>query len=466
MSVLTFAEALDLLAGRVDGGWLAELRSTPDGEALLGLAVDILIAADQEDAERAGQLWLVAHSAQETSPASGPTYATLTLAVTLRRTLKTTRPITLPAGTPVTTPDGHIFRTDSALTWGVGEVGTAKTVAATAVLPGRKHVPPGELTAFRETTDGLSGVGLAVNLLPSGGGQPKALRLQTDTAIPHAFRAELVGSYVELSTVLAPGEANEGRALRIVAINNTGGMSPPSWGDAPEPGDNQNAWGEQSDTTTDAWMSPWATGTFGFSWRAIPWGELFAVENTTAATGGSLGLLDELAEQVGRPRQPGEEDELLRARLAGRHSPPSPLGALRAAIRTLAPWGFGRLDLRIYELGAHAPDSTDPYAFNFPAALGFISDLHSTDMTTPETPDGMASQDPDYATLSPFFNPGLALLEPGTLRWAAVVRWDPPGTLSADVIATLRRLLFAAVSAAKPAGCLVQLYHLPAWSYP
>lgn len=461
MSVLTFAEALELLAGRVDGGWLAELRSTPDGEALLGLYVDALIAADQEDAERAGQLWLVAHSAQETDPASGPTYATLTLAVTLRRTLKTTRPIILPAGVAVTTPDGHAFLTDSALTWGVGEVGTTKTVSATAVLPGRRHIPPGELTAFRETTDGLSGVGLAVALLPGGGTQPKALRLQTDTAIPHAFRVELLGSYVELSTVLAPGEANEGRALRIAAVNDGTSFAEPA-----DAGDNEYAWGEQSDTTTDAWMTPWATGTFGFSWRAIPWGELFAVENTTAAIGGSLGLLDELGEQVGRPRQAGEEDAPMRDRLAQRHERPSPLGALRAAIRTLAPWGFGRLDLRIYELGAHAPDSVDPYQANFPAALGFISDLHSTDMSTPETPDGMASQDPDYVTLDPFFNPGLALLEPGTLRWAAIVRWDPPGTLSADTIALVRRLLFAAVNAAKPAGCLVQLYHLPSWSYP
>jgi hypothetical protein len=213
-------------------------------------------------------------------------------------------------------------------------------------------------------------------------------------------------------------------------------------------------------------MVPWTTGAFGFSWRAIPWDELFAVENTTAATGGSLGLLDELGEQVGRPRRPGEEDALLRDRLAQRHERPSPLGALRAAIRTLAPWGFGRLDLRIYELGAHAPDSIDPYALNFPAALGAISDLHSTDMSTPETPDGMASRDPSYTLLDPFFNPGLALLEPGTLRWAAVVRWDPPDSLPADTVARVRRLLFSAVNAAKPAGCLVQLYHLPAWSYP
>jgi len=456
---LSSAEALGLLSGRVEQAWLDELRSTPDGEALLQLALDALIAVDQGDAERSSQLWLVPHSQQVSDPASGPSYATLTIRVTLRRTLKTTRPITLPAGTAVQTPDGHKFLTDSALSWGLGEVGVSKTVSATAVLPGRLQIPPGELTAFSPVTEGLNGVGTGVFTLPLLLVQPKRLRLTTDTAIPHAFRAEMVGSYVELSG--CEESANEGRALRIDAVNSAGIVDTP-----PLAGDNTYAWGEASDTTVDFWMAPWALGSQAFAWRAIPWAELFAVENTTAASGGSLGLLDELATSVRRPRQTDEGDELLRAPLASRGEPPSPLGLLRAAVRVLVAWGFGRLDVRVYELGESAPDSTDPYAYNFPAATGLISDLHSTDMSTPETPDGMASADPDYATLDPFFNPGLALLEPGAASWIVVVRWEPPGSMPAESVATVRRILFAALKAAKQGGCIVQLYFPEQWSYP
>lgn len=459
---ISSAEALELLAGRVEQAWLDELRSTPDGEALLQLALDLLAAVDQGDVERASQLWLLPHSQQASEPASGPVYATLTVAVTLRRSLKTTRPITLPAGAPVQTPDGHVLLTDSPLTWGVGEVGVTRTTTASAVLPGRLVIPPGELRAFASVVEGLSGVGLGVELLPGGGTQPKALRLRTNTAIPHAFRDELIGRYVELSSVAAPGGANELRVLRISATNDGSSVAAPA---APE---NEYAWGEPADTTTDAWMAPWATGAFGFSWRAIDWNELFAVENTTAAVGGRLGLLDELAEDLRRPRQTDEGDDALRARLAERGEPPSAIGALRAAVRTLARWGFGRLDVRIYELGEPGPDAEeiDPYAENFPAALGMISDLHCTDMSSPETPDGMASMDPSYAPLSPFYNPGLALCEPGASSLIAVVRWDAPGSMPSATIATVRRLLMAALKAAKPAGCVVQLFFPEQWSYP
>lgn len=456
---LTSSDALALLSGRVEQAWLDELRSTPDGEALLQLALDALVAVDEGDAERASQLWLVPHSQQAGPPASGPTYATLTLRVTLRRTLKTSRPITLPAGTAVQTPDGHTFLTDSALTWGLGEVGVSKTVTATAALPGRLQIPPGELRAFAPVTEGLSGVGTAVGLLPVLAAQPKRLRLTTNTAIPHAFRSVLVGSYVEISGCSV--SANEGRALRIDAVNSAGIVDT-----APLAGDNTYAWGEASDTTVDFWMTPWALGAQSFAWRAVPWAELFAVENTTAASGGSLALLDELATSVRRPRQTAEGDELLRARLASRSEPPSPLGLLRAAVRTLVGWGFGRLDVRVYELGEPAPDAGDLYAFNFPAALGFVSDLHCTDMPSPETPDGMVSVDPNYAPLSPFFNPGLALLEPGAARWLVVVRWDPPGSMAGGAVATVRRLLFAALQAAKQGGCVVQLYFPEQWSFP
>jgi hypothetical protein len=460
IGALTFEEAKRLLAGRVDAGWLAELESTPDGQALLGLAIDMFTAADAEDAARASALFVVPHSCQVAPPASGPQYASCTMQVKLRRSLKTTRPILLPVDQPVQTPDGHVFLLKSALSWGIGEVGVAKTCTAVAVLPGRMHIPPGEIRTFKEVVGGLSGVGLAIDLLPGGGTQPKALRLKTDLAVPHAFRPEQLGRYVELTGFAPAGAGNEGRHLQLFFANDGSGIV------GPQASENEYAWGPSTTTTSDAWMSPWVTGTFGFTWRVVEWNELFEVENLTAASGGALATLDEIAQERGRPRQQGEGDEQVRSRLARRNNPPSPLGALRAAVNVLAAYGFGLPDVRIYELGEPAPESIDPYKANFPAALGFISDLHTTDMSTPETPDGMANQSPTYTTLSPFYNPGLALLEQGATRWAAIVRWDPPGSMPSGTVAQVRRLLFAALKAAKPPGCLVQLYSLNQWGYP
>lgn len=455
---LSFEEARGLLAGRVDAGWLDELESTPDGRALLAMAIDMFVAADQEDAARVSGLFVTPHSQQVAPPASGPQYATCTLSIRLRRSLRTTQAILLSAGQPVQTPDGHVFLLDSGLTWGLGEVGVAKTCQATAVLPGPLHIPSGEIRAFKEIA-ALSGLGTAIDLITISGAF-KALRLRTDLDVPHAFRPEQLNRYVELTNVEPAGVANEGRHLRLFLTNDGSGLL------APQDPENEYAWGPVTDTSTDAWMSPWVAGTFGYEWRVIEWNELFEVVNTTAAEGGALGLLDEIAQERGRPRQSGEGDEQVRSRLARRNNPPSPLGALRAAVNVLSAYGFGLPDVRIYELGEPAPESIDPYADNFPAAMGFISDLHCTDMSTPETPDGMASKAPDYSTLSPFFSPGLALVEPGATRWLAVVRWDPPGSLAAGTVALVRRLLFAALKAAKPPGCIVQLYFLNQWSFP
>ncbi|MCC6494969.1 MAG: hypothetical protein IT193_01785, partial [Propionibacteriaceae bacterium] len=326
----------------------------------------------------------------------------------------------------------------------------------------RMHIPPGELRAFKEVVQGLSGVGLAIDLVSTlGPPEPKALRLRTDTTVPHSFRPEQLGRYVELTNFAPAGAANEGRHLQIFFATTTDSSIA-----GPQASENEYAWGPSTDTTTDAWMAPWTTGTFGYTWRVLEWNELFEVENLTAATGGASPVLDEIAQERGRPRQSSEGDEQVRSRLARRNNPPSPLGALRAAVNVLAAYGFGLPDVRIYELGEPGPESIDPYADNFPAALGMISDLHVSDMSTPDTPDGMASAAPDYSTLSPFFNPGLALLEPGAARWIAVVRWDPPGAMPSGTVAQVRRLLYAALKAAKPPGCIVLLYRLPQWSYP
>lgn len=463
---LTSDEALEILRGRVDKGWLEQLLSDADGQALVMGLVDIFAEVDQLDAQVASSLFTSPHSLQVDQPASGAEKATTTLQVTLKKQVKSAVPLPLPAGTKVTTPDGHVYLTDAPLSWGQGEVGVAKTVAATALLPGHPGaIPPGEITGFVDVARGLSGVGTKIELKVVTGGSFRSLRFRTDTALPHPFRDVVTGMLLEVTSADPAGVANVGRVAPIAKVNDflSPGVEPPYSSTAP---DGAFAWAEVVDASADARYSVWTLGTFGFEWRIIPWDELFTVTNTTAVTGGREAMLDELAQGRGRPRQPGEEDEPLRARLAAAPEPPSPLGVLRKSIRALVPYGFGRLDVRVYELGLDVPEDTDPYAYNFPAACGMISDLHCSDMSTVGTPDGMASADPSYASLSPFFNPGLALCEGGAQRWTVIVRWEPPGGMPADTTAKIRRLLYAAAKRAAQPGCIVQLYYPNQWSYP
>lgn len=459
---LTFEEALDLVRSRVERAWLEEVLADPDGRALVHIMADIAVALDAKDAADASSLFVVPSSGQVAPPASGPERATTTLAVSLRKQFKSSAPLLMPAGTRVQTPDGHTYTLDLALSFKVGEVGVAKSVAATALLPGHPGViPAGEITEFSPVANGISGIGTKIELVTISG-STKALRFKTDTAIPHPFKSEMIGMLLEVVSVEDVTKAGDvGRVVGLVGMN-PGGAAP---GDPASP-ENAYAWTLPVNTTTDSRYSVWATGTFGYEWRIADWSEYFDVTNTSAVVGGRDDVLGELAVASGRPRQAGEEDEQIRARLSMAPVAPSPLGLLRKAITTLVPFGFGRLDVRVYEMSEPGPWSLDPYAYNFPAAMGFIGEMTCTDTATPDTPDGVASQSPVYATLSPFFNPGLSLIEPGTARWVVVVRWDAPAGMSSDRVATIRRLLFAACKAAKQPGLIVQLYYLPEWSFP
>lgn len=457
---LTPVEARALLEARVDRGWLEEVESTAEGRALVAVAVALVVAADQADAVRAGSLAVRAHSQAAAPPAGGALYATTTLRLRLRRPLRTPTPLRLLAGTVVMTRDGHRVATDTDLVWAPGEVGVARTTGATALLPGQSFViPPGEVDRFAPVLEGLSGAGSAVALVDTAA-PVRAIRLRTSLVQPHPFRRELLGRVVELSEGAGALAANDGRQLQLVTLNNGADVANPA---GPE---NEYAWALPLNTTLNASYATWATGAGSYLWRLVPWDELLEVENTTDVTGGREPVLDELARGRGRPRQPDEGDEAVRGRLLRPASPPTPLGVLRALLAAVAPYGVRRGDLRIYELGQTAPDAEDPYAANFPAAAGFIGDLHTTDMASPETPEAMAARAPDGSTLASYVSPGLALVPLDAVRPDVVIRWDPPAGMPAATVAEVRRLLMTATHGARPPGVIAQLYHPPAWRYP
>jgi hypothetical protein len=460
---LTLTDALAIVRGRVEKGWLEELLSDPDGVALLSALCDQYVALDAQDAQDASSLFVATHSAQVDLPAQGPSYATTTLAVTLRKPPKGASPLSLPDGTRVQTADGHVYLTGSALTFAPGELGLPKTVSATALLPGHPGaIPPGEITQFTPVANGISGVGLAVNLVVVSGTQ-KALRFTTDTTKPHPFKTPMIGLLLEVTSVATLAAAPDlGQTVQITAMNNGSGASP---SDASSP-ENAYAWSATVDTATDARYAGWYTGAFGYEWRLVDWGEYLGVTNTTAVSGGRGDVIGEIARARGRPRQTGEDDEQLRGRLLRAPDPPSPIGLLRKAIVALVPYGFGRLDVRVYEMGEPPPDATvDPYWFNFPAAGGFIADLHVADMDDPNTPDAMASYDENYNLLASFVNPGLALVEGGATTFDVVVRWTAPGSMLAATAATIRRLLYFACKLGSAPGTVVNLYEITQWGY-
>ena len=160
----------------------------------------------------------------------------------------------------------------------------------------------------------------------------------------------------------------------------------------------------------------------------------------------------------------GEGDGPLAARLSRQPQPPSPLGLLRKAVLALKPYNASRHDVKVYELREPGPDAVDNYAENFPAGGGFVCDLHSCDMSSPLTPTAMSSKDPTYATLSPVFDPGVAIATP-TVPFAVLTRWDPPGGLSVPTVAAARVALQSALKSGKHPGCLSTIYYPQAWGF-
>jgi hypothetical protein len=465
IEALTPDGALAILRSRVDGAWLDQVLATPDGQALIFGLLDIFVAVDAKDAQDASSLFAQPHSRQVAPPASGAEFATTTLAVTLRRWPKSAVPIVLAAGARAQTRDGHVYALDRPLTFTAGDLGRPKTMTATAVVAGHPGViPPGQITSWVPVAKGVTGAGLSILVAPSIG-QPRALKLTTDLTQPHAFHGAHVGMYACITGVEDTAAlSNVGRVLQVASVN-TSSTNPAA---AADPGDeNSVAWGRSVTTTSDARYSGWHLGTFGYTWQILDWDELgLSVTNPEPVVGGRDAILDELASARGRGRLAGEDDEQVRARLARAPEYPSPLGLLRKALVVLGAWGYGRHDVRVYELGQCAPDDVDLYAENFPSAAGFISDLHTTDMDSPLTPDGMCNVGPDYAPLATFVNPGLALVQTAVRRFDVVVSWDFPSSLPSDTVAQIRRLLYCACKAATAPGTLVEFYETSQWGYP
>ena len=86
--------------------------------------------------------------------------------------------------------------------------------------------------------------------------------------------------------------------------------------------------------------------------------------------------------------------------------------------------------------------------------------LHQDDAAAASDSDG------DGGLRSDYVSPGLALIALDDMRETVIVRWDPPSGMPAPLVATVRRLLLAAVQSARRSGSIAMLYHPPAWSYP
>lgn len=441
-------DLLELLRSRLPQAWIDECLSTPDGEAMLMAIVDMFADVDRRDAERISALYVAPHSTQIAEPASGARAAAVTLAITRQRAGARQ---TVPVGTKVQTPDGHVFLTTAALSFGAGEVGVPKLVGAVALVPGDwATIPPGEIDEFTPVGSGLTGAGVAVTNVSLGAGQ-YALRFQTDPTKPHPWRASITGLPVEIIS-----GANAGRQSRIerVTVASTYGAGPGT--------ETAFAWSPPSDEA----VTPWAVGSVTYEWAIRDWGEIgFSVTNTTRATGGRDGVLDELAAARGRPRRLGENDESVRKRLRRRPLSPSALGILEQVVLAITPYGFGRRDVRIYELGQVPVGDASPLAENFPASGGAIVGLHVADMAAPHTPDAMARRTPSGVTLNTFVNPGFVGAY-GASPWVVIVRLLLPAGFDATSAAVIRLAAWEATQASRQGGCNVYLYNPLQWGYP
>lgn len=456
ISALTEDEALEILKSKLSWPWLERLRSTALGRGVLNAMIDVFRAVDAKDAEQQEQLFTRQFKGQEFGPAKTSTFATTTLEITRR---KHGRNHSFPPGSLVQTPDGHRYKTDELISFGPGEVNVPKQVAATAVVAGYEgEITPGAISEFVPVANGLSGLGVALEYLPSIG-EPKALRFQTDATKPHLFRDFLVGMYIEI-TACDSQATNIGKQIQIGSVNDGSSV------DADAMTESEFAWSYPCNTATTQEINGLvAPGTLAFEWRALDWFELgYTVRNVDKAEGGSTGFLDTIAESRGRPRKPGETDAQLLSRLNAAPLPPTPIALLKKAIRALAPWGVKRTDVLIYEQRATPPNGVDPYAENFPAASGFITDLHCTDMSTPLTPDEMAQRGADGTTLADFQNPGLVLVDEIAPR-IVIVRWLKPDGMSPDNEKEAVFSLHAACKAACAPGTLFQLYNPLQWGF-
>ncbi|HEU4411195.1 MAG TPA: hypothetical protein VFS43_38435 [Polyangiaceae bacterium] len=443
---LTPDQARALFAAEVDGAWLARLTSTPDGRALLDAALAILVEADRRDAADAASLLLA--GARRASKASAP--------FALRRT----RPgpaLRVPAGTRVQSPDGVAFALDADVAFAEGEVGVWKDTTGSAELPG--HVgtfPAGSIDRFAPALPGLSGEG--TSLVVAFGAGVRFVRLLTNLAVPHPFRATMKGLYVEI--VASDEPRNVGRLVQIGAVNN--GASPT----APEAPEGAGAFSPAYPVGAAETLN-WTSGVHAYEWRVRQWAELgLEVKNTADATLGQGPSLEALALDRGIEPGEAEPEAALRARLALGPQAPSPLGLLRKLVQALAASSGDLPDLQVYEPYATAPDpAVDPFAQTFPAWGGFLAGMHCAGMPMTSTPQAMAERRAGGVTVPGAKNPGLSI--PGARVEARVlVRWLLDGAAGESASRPVRVALWRAAQAAKAPGVRVVLYHPPQHGYP
>lgn len=449
---LTVDEAIEILRSRIPRAWIDTCLATPDGAATLLAVVDFFVEVDARDAERMSALFVAPHSLQVAPPASGAAFATTTLAIVRRRSGAA---LTLPIGTRVQTHDGHVFATVAPLAFAGGELDVEKTVDAVAVVGGNLAViPPNEITHFAPIALGLTGAGTAIGNFAVTGGF--SLRLTTDTAKPHPWRASIVGLPVEILSATGALAPNVGAQLQIDKVT-----SGDAWANPPAT-ETAYAW---TPVTDQEW--PVVTlGAASYVWAVRDWNEVgFEVRNTVRVTGGRDAVLDARAEERGRPRRLGEGDESVRTRLRRRPLSPSALGILEQTVLAIAPYGFGRHDVRVYELGIVPTGDVGPLAENFQAAAGTLAGKHHYGMSTPHTPPTMAAQTPAGATLASYVNPGFVGLE-GVSPWVIVVRVLLPGGFDTGLAAQIQLAVAEAVDAASQGGAVRFLYEVQQWGYP
>lgn len=449
---LTVDEAVEILRSRIPRAWIDTCLATSDGAATLLAVVDFFVELDDRDAERFSGLFVAPFSGQVDLPASGARVAETTLAIVRRRSGAL---LTLPVGTRVQTHDGHVFQTIAPLSFAGGELDAEKTVDAISVVPGNFAViPPSEITEFTPIAKGLTGAGTEIWNFSVPGGY--SLRLTTDATKPHPWRASTVGLPVEILTATGALAPNVGAQAQIerVTVGDSYFTGPGT--------ETAYAWTPVSDQT----YPTLTMGTAPYIWAVRDWNEVgFEVRNVTRVTGGRDGTLDALAEARGRPRRPGEGDESVRTRLRRRPLSPSALGILEQVVLAIAPYGFGRHDVRIYELGIVPVGDASPLAENYQPAGGTIAGIHVARMRTPHTPDTMARHKRDHTTLGTFVNSGFVGVA-GVTPWTVVVRVTLPVGFDEPTARLIRLAAWEAITAARQRGCFASLYEPLQWGYP
>lgn len=454
---LTEDQALEIIRANIGQKELAALLSTEDGQALVYGLIAMFLAYDSRDADKASALALRESFVLPASPATKAIASQTTLKITRHRAGATH---IIGKGTLVQSSDGHIYATDADLTFGKHEL-VEKTVTATSIFAGYGGIlPAGTINEFVRVQKGISGSGTKIDKMTPYTNQT-SIRFKTDTSVPYAFRSSMIGFYLEITDAPA-APSYVGKQARIASVNDGSSISAATQPEA------EYAWSDTFPSNQANDLSSISNYSNAYSWIVRDWQDLgYSVTNITDATSGRDGYLDEFAVVYGTPRRLNEDDASLRARLTQDIGALDPISLVRTALTIIAPYGGKRQDIQIYECGFEAANPQyDPYYINFPAALGFISDLHCTDMSSPLTPDFMYKYAPDtYAYNANAKNPGFVGFWQNGVQRFVVLRCDFLDTLSTSLANQLRVILYKACKAVCGPGVAFYLYKPLQWGY-